>query len=104
MRRLTLLGQTVTPMGRRQVLVGADWDDTGRIDIVVCDVVMPLDMVEVHGIGNTVGLVEISEIPEEMWIVDDSSDIALKMSVVDRIEPNQRDKETPVGFHEFRSE
>ena len=98
------LDQTVTCMGRRQVLIGADRDDTGRIDIVVRDVIMALDMVKIHGLGDTVGLVEISKIPEEMWIIDDSSDVAFKMSVVDRIEPNQRDKKAPVGFHKFRSE
>lgn len=85
-------------------MVGTDRDDTGRIDIVVRDVVVPLNMVEIHGIGDTVGLVEILEIPEEIWVIDDSSDVALKMSVVDRIELNQRDKEAPVGFYEFRSE
>jgi hypothetical protein len=57
--KMTLLGQTVTVMGRRQVLVGADWDDTGRIDVVMRDVVVPLDMVEIHGLGNTGGLVEV---------------------------------------------
>lgn len=98
------LGQTVTSMGRRQVLIGADWDDTGRIDIVVRDVIMPLDMVEIHGPGDTLGLVEVFEISEEIRIIDDSPDIALKVSVVDRVEPNQRDKQPPVGFHEFRSE
>lgn len=85
-------------------MIGADRDDTGRIDIVVRDVVVPLDMVEIHGLGDTVGLVEIFKIPEEIRIIDDSSDVAFKMSVVDRIEPNQRDKKAPVGFHEFRSE
>ena len=101
---MALSGQPLTPMGYGQVLVGTDRDDTGRIDIVVRDVVMPLDMVEIHGLGNTVGLVEISEIPEEIRIIDDSSNIAFEMSVVDRIEPDQRDKKAPVGFHEFRSE
>ena len=90
-------------MRRRQVLVGADRDDTGRIDVVVRDVVVPLDMIEIHSLGNTFGLVEIPEVPEKIRVIDDSSDVALKMAVVHRIEPNQRDKEAPVGFHEFRS-
>ena len=98
------LGQTVTGMGHRQVLIGANWDDTGRIDIVVRDVIMPLDMVEIHGLGDTVGLIEVFEISEETRIIDDSPDIALKVSVVDRVEPNQCDKKAPVGFHKLRSE
>lgn len=96
--------QAVTSMGSRQVLVWADWDDTGRVNIIVRDVVMPLDMVEIHGLGDTVGLVEVSEIPEEIRVIDDSSDIALKVSVVYRIETNQCDKKPPVGFHKLRSE
>jgi hypothetical protein len=40
-----------------QVLLRTYWDDTGRIDIVVRDVVVPLDMVELHGLGDTVDLV-----------------------------------------------
>ena len=102
--KMTLLDQAVTSVGRRQILIGADWNDTGGIDIVVRDVVVPLDMVEIHSFGDTVGLVEVFEIPEEIRIIDDSSEIALKMSVVYRVEPNQRDKEAPVGFHEFRPE
>jgi hypothetical protein len=101
---MMLLSETIASMRRRQVLVRADRDDTGRIDVVVCDVVVPLDMIEIHGLGDTVGLVEIPEIPEEIRVIDDSPDVALKMAVVDHIEPNQRDKEAPVGFHEFRSE
>lgn len=49
--------QTVTSMGRRQVLIGADRNDAGRINVVVRDVVVPLDMVEIHGLGDAVCLV-----------------------------------------------
>ena len=94
----------VTPMRLRKVLVGADWDDTSRIDVVVRYVVMPLDMVDIHGISDAVGLVEVFEIPEEIRVIDDPADIALKMAIVDRIEPNQCDKKPPVGFHKLRSE
>lgn len=94
----------VTPMRCREVLVGADWDDTSRIDVVVRHVVMALDMVDIHGLGDAVGLVEVFEISEEIRVVDDSPYVALKMTVVHRIKPDQRDKESPVGFHKLRSE
>lgn len=96
--------QTVTSMGRRQVLVGADWDDTGRINIIMRDVVVPLDVVDIHGLGNAVGLIEIFQIPEQVRVVDDSSEIAFEMSVVHGVEPNQCDEKPPVSFHELRSE
>lgn len=74
-------------MWRRQILFGSDRDYAGGIDGAVGDIVVPLDMVEVHGFSNAVGLVEVFEITEEVWVVDDSSDIALKMAVINRIEP-----------------
>lgn len=96
--------QAVTSMGSRQVLVWADWDDTGRVNIIVRDVVMPLDMVEIHGHGDAVGLVEIFQIPEQVRVVDDSPEIAFEMTMVHGVEPNQCDKKPPVGFHKLRSE
>ena len=87
-----------------QVLFRSDRDYAGRIDVVVGDIVVPLDMVEIHGVSHPIGLVEVFEIAEEVWVVDDPSEVALEVSVVHRVEPNQRDKEAPVGFHEFRSE
>ena len=96
--------QTVTSMGYRQVLVGADRDDTGWVDVVVRDAVVAFDVVDIHGLGNAVGLVEIFQIPEQVWVVDDSSEIAFEMAVVHGVEPNQCDKKPPVGFHKLRSE
>ena len=81
----------------------SDRDYAGGIDAVVGAIVVPLDMVEVDGMGDPVGLVEVSEVTEEVRVVPDSSDITLKMSVVDRIEPHQGDKESQVGLNELRS-
>jgi hypothetical protein len=85
-------------------LVGSDRNDAGGIDVVVGDIIVPLDMVEIYGFTDAVGLVEIFKISEEVWVVDDSADIALKMAIVDRIEPYQGDKEPPVGLDELRPE
>jgi len=82
-------------------LVGAKRDDTGRIDVVVGDVVMPLDVVEVHGVGDAVGLIEVFEVAEEVRVVDDSPEVALKMAVVDGVEAHEGDEQAPVGFDEL---
>lgn len=100
----TLLGQMVTSMWCGQILAGSDRDNTGGIDVVVRHVVVPLNMVEIHRVGDALGLVEILEIPEEIGVIDDSPDITFKMSMVDGVEPNQRDKESPVGFHKLQPE
>ena len=82
-------------------MVGAEGDDTGGIDIVVGDVVMPFDMVEVHGIGDAVGLIEIFEIAEEVGIVGDPPDVALEMSVIDGVEAYEGDEQAPISFDEL---
>lgn len=81
-----------------------DGNDAGGIDVVVSDVIVAFDMVEVHGLGDAVGLIEVFEIAEQVGVVDDPPDVALKVTVVDGVEPNQRDEQTPVGFDESRTE
>ena len=88
-------------MGGRQILVRTEGDDAGRIDVVVGDVVMPLDMVEVHGVGDAVGLVEVFEVAEQVRVVDDPADVALEMAVVDGVEAYEGDEEAPIGFEEL---
>ncbi len=88
-------------MGSGKVLIGTDRDDTGWIDVVVRDVVVPLDMIEIHGLGDAGCLVQVFEIPEEIRVVENASDIALEMSVVHRIKANKRHEEPPVGFHKL---
>ena len=73
-------------------MIGTERNDTGWIDVVVGDVVMPLDVVEVHGIGDAVGLIEVFEVAEEVGIVDDPPEVALEMAMVDGIEAHKGDK------------
>ena len=67
-------------------------------------VVMPLDVVEVHGLRDAGHLIEIFEIAGEVRVVDDATDIAFEMSVIDGIEPDQGDEQPPIGFDELRAE
>ena len=82
-------------------MIGAKRDDTGWIDVVVGDVVMPLDVVEVHGIGDPVGLIEVFEVTEEVRVVDDPSKVAFEMAMVDGVEANEGDEQAPIGFDEL---
>ena len=95
------LAEALAAMGGRQILVRTEGDDAGRIDVVVGDVVMPLDMVEVHGVGDAVGLVEVFEVAEQVRVVDDPADVALEMAVVDGVEAYEGDEEAPIGFEEL---
>ena len=95
------LAEAFPAMRGRQILVGTEGDDMGRIDVVVSDVVMPLDVVEVHGVGNAVGLIEVFEVAEEVRVVDDPPEIAFEMAVVDGVEAHQGDEQAPIGFDEL---
>ena len=88
-------------MGGGEILVGTKGDDTGRIDVVVGDVVMPLDVVEVHGVGNAVDLTEIFEVAEEVGVVDNPPEVALEMAMVDGVEAYERDEQAPISFDEL---
>ena len=82
-------------------MVGTEGDDTGRIDVVVGDVVMPLDVVEVDGVGNAVGLIEVFEIAEEIGVVDNPPEVAFEMAMVDGVEAYEGHKQAPIGFDEL---
>ena len=79
-------------------MVGTKRDDTGWIDVVVGDVVVPLDVVEVDGIGDAVGLIEVFEVTEEVGVVDDPSKVAFEMAMVDGVEAYKGDEQAPIGF------
>ena len=82
-------------------MVGAKGDDAGRIDVVVGDVVMPFNMIEVYSVGDAVGLIKVFEVAEEVGVVDDPSEVALEMAVVDGVEAHEGDEQAPVGFDEL---
>ena len=82
-------------------MIGTKGDDMGWIDVVVGDVVMPLDVVEVDGVGDAVGLIEVFEIAEEVGVVDDPPEVALEMAVVDGVEAHEGDEQAPIGFDEL---
>jgi hypothetical protein len=84
-----------------QILVGTKGNDAGWIDVVVGDVVVPLDVVEVHGLGDAVSLIEIFEVVEEVRVINDPPEITLEMSVVDGVEEYKGDEQAPIGFDEF---
>jgi hypothetical protein len=85
-------------VGSGQILVGTKRDDTGWIDVVVGDVVVLLDVVEVYGFGDAVGLIEVFEVTEEVGVVDDPPKVAFEMAIVDCVEAYEGDEQAPIGF------
>ena len=66
-------------------------------------VVMPLDVIEVHGIGDAVVLIEVFEIAEQVPIVDDAADIAFEVSMIDGVKADERDEQAPICLNKSRS-
>src|SRR5580692_11406157 len=75
-----------------------DRDDPGRIDVVVREVIVTLDVIEVHGLGDAANLIEVAQITVKIRIIHDPAKITLKVTVVDRIETDERYEESPIGF------
>jgi hypothetical protein len=75
-----------------EVLVRADRDDAGGIDVVVGDVVVALDVVKIDGARDAVDLIEVPEVAEKIRVVDNPPDIAFEVAVVHGIEANERDE------------
>ena len=85
-------------MRRPETLRRTDRDNPGRIDIVVSEIIMAFDVVKIHRIGNAIGLIEIAQIPGQIWIIDNPSDVALEMTMIDDVKANQSHEEPPVCF------
>ena len=85
-------GEHVSSVRALQIQLWSDGDDAGRVDVVMGDVVVPLDMVEIDGLRNALYLVEVSEVAIELRIVDDATEVTFEVPVVHGIEPEQGDE------------
>ena len=68
------------------------------IDVVVGEIVMPFDMVHIHGPGNARLVIQLPQVPPQVRIINDSADIALEVKIIDGVEPDQGAKEPPIRF------
>ena len=85
-------------MGRGEVEVGALRHDAERIDRRMAVVVVPLDVVEVHGLRNARMLVKGAQVVRQVGVIHDALSVALEVIDVDRIEPNQCREQTNIGL------
>lgn len=77
---------------------GTKGHDFAGINGCMGHVIVALDVVEVDRLSNALSLIKVLEIPEEVRVIDDSPKIALEMAVIDGVEPDQRDEQTPVSL------
>ncbi len=90
--------QFFSPVRRRQIKRGTDWNNAGRIDFGMRHVVVTLDVVEVDGTRDAGLLIQVHQVALQVWIIDDAADIAFEMAVINDVEPNERAEKSPIGF------
>ena len=88
-------------MVRGQVLDWTKRNNTRWINGVMGQIVVSLNVIKVHRIGNTVGLIQVFQVAKKMWVINDSPDIAFEVTMIHGIKTNQRDEESPIGFNKF---
>ena len=55
-------GQSASAVRALQIHLWADGDDAGRIDVVMGHIVVPLNVIEIHGLRDTRHLVEVPKV------------------------------------------
>ena len=81
----TFLLQALAPVRAPEIECWSDGHNSSRVDVVMGKVVVTLDMIEPHGLGNTRLLVQVAQIAVQIRIVHDPAYVALEMAVIDGI-------------------
>jgi len=94
-----LRAQPLATVKAAQVLVRSERHDPGGIDRVVGHVIVPFDVIEIHGVGDAVILVEVFQIAEKVGVIGDTSNIAFEVPMVHSIEADEGDEQSPVRLY-----
>ena len=95
--------EPVAVVRRGGVKLGTERDDAGRIYLALARVVMPLDVIDAHGLVDARHLIEVTEIVRQILVIADAPQIALEVAVIDRVEANERGEQPPVGLGHARA-
>ena len=61
-------------------------------------VVMALDVIDADSLGDSRLLIEIEQVSLQVWVIDNALHVALEMTMINDVEPNQRAEQSPIGF------
>ena len=61
-------------------------------------VIVTLDVIEVDGLGDTWLLVQIHQVSLKIRAINNASDVALEVAVIDDVKPNQCAEKSPIRF------
>src|SRR5215213_11349703 len=85
------------PPDRRARALG---HDSGRVDVALHDVVVPLDLLEVDGLAEARRLEEVARVAPQRGQRGQRAAVALEVRVVDGVEADQRREQPYVGLRE----
>src|SRR5476649_1947740 len=91
-------------MGTREIERWTERDNACRINFGVRHIIMALDMIKAHGLGDSRLLIQVHQVALQVRIIDDAADVTLEMAVINDVEPNECAEETPVRFHHTDAE
>lgn len=80
---------------------GTERHDSAWVERAVTFVRVPLDVLEIHSPGDARPLIEATSICSQVRIIDEAAQVALEMSDINCIEPDQRREQTPVRLREL---
>src|SRR4029077_5925890 len=90
------LAQSLAIVRFRQIKYGAEGNNARWVNVRMRHVIMALDVIEINGVGDARLLIQIHQVALQIWIVDDTPQIALEMAVIDDVEANKGAKKSPV--------
>ena len=73
-------------------------DDSGGINFGVRHVIMTLDMIEINRLGDTGLLIQVHQVTLEARVIDNTTDVAFEVTVIDNVKPDERAEKAPIGF------
>ena len=74
--------ESFSPMSSQEILIRAKWDNAGGINVIMRDVIMAFDVIKIDSVGDSLLLIQIFEVPKEMGIIHDTSNVAFKVSMI----------------------
>src|SRR5690606_41796924 len=72
--------------------------NTGRVNILVGDVIVALDLLEIDRVAKTRSLEQVARVAPEVFHLDKPIAIRFEMPVVDGVEADERREEPYVGL------
>ena len=85
-------------MRLRKIEDRTDRNNSHRINFRVRHVVVTFDVIEIDRLSDAGLLIQIHQISLKIRIIENTAHAALKMNVINDIEPNERTEKSPVAL------